>query len=167
MADTASLREYLAAIERSLRAHFGDRIRQYGIYEPWDEDEDEAEPKLKTPALLIQVEGIEPDLAEDHAEGAIGIQLSMCVHALLSLRTPRLQIALPELAAGVITLIAKQEARVLRPPSNGNRWGLEGAVGLPEMIRAEPADFSPGLHGHDGWAVRFEQTLYLPETLPR
>lgn len=166
MATSASLRDYLAAVETALRDRFGERVRQYGIYEPWDEAEDEAEPKLKTPALLIQVEGIEPDLAEDQVPGAIAIRLSVTIHVLLSIRTERLQVALPELAAAVIALLRQPQYQPMRPPLNGNRWGLGDAVDIPESVAAQPADFSPGLHGHDGWAVSFEQVLFLPEDLP-
>ena len=163
---TTTIREALQAIEDGFRAHFGDAIRQYGAYEPWDPVEDEPEPELKTPAWLFELESIDPDDAGSHAPGRLAIRCTFNAHAVLSILTLELQIALPELAAAGIAVVRKTETRPLAPPLNGNRWGLGEALGPPEAVSARPAGFRPGLHGHDAWAVSWEQVVYLPESLP-
>lgn len=166
MAETTTVRDLFDAIETALRIYFGTSIRQYGAYEPWDPIEDEAEPDLRTPALLIELESLEPDASEEQIPGQIAIRASIAVHVILSILTDQLQIALPELAASVIALVRKRQTEILRAPLSGNRWGLGDAVEIPEAVSAQPAEFRPGLHGHDSWVVRWEQIVYLPETLP-
>jgi len=149
-----------------LRQHFGTRIRQCGAYEPWDPVEDAAEPVLLTPALLLELESIEPDDNDLNMPGRIAMRCAWAVHAVLSLRTVDLQIALPELAAAVIALVRKTGTDPLQPPLTGNRWGLGEALGAPEAVGARPAEFRPGLNGHDSWVITWEQVIYLPESLP-
>lgn len=163
---TTTIRAAHQAIEDGLRAHFGASVRQYGAYQPWDPTEDEPETELLTPALLLELESIDPDETEDQMPGRVALRCAWTVHAMLSIRTEDLQIALPELAAAVVALVRQQQSPPSPPPLNGNRWGLGEAVGVPEAVSARPAEFVPGLHGHDSWAVTWEQVTYLPETLP-
>lgn len=163
---TTTVRAAHQAIEAGLRAHFGSAILQYGPYQPWDSVDDEPETELLTPALLLELESIDPDDAALHQPGRIAIRCAWAVHAVLSIRTEDLQIALPELAAAVMTLVRKNETDPARPPLTANRWGLAEAVGPPEALSARPGEFTPGLNGRDAWIIAWEQTLYLPQTLP-
>ena len=165
-APTTTIKAVFQAIEDALRAHFGAAIEQYGVYQPWDPVEGAAEPVLKTPALLISLDAMPIDEADTHAPGRIGIRCAISIHAILSILTEDLQIALPELAAAVTALVRQTELDPLAPPLNGNRWGLGDAISPPEAVSAEPAEFTPGLNGRDSWTVSWEQVVYLPETLP-
>ena len=163
---TTTIRVAHAAIVDALRAHFWATVRQYGAYQPWDPIEDTPETEILTPALLLELESIDPDDDEMHMPGRVGMRCAWSVHVMLSTRTEELQIALPELAAAVVALVRKQETEPLHPPLNGNHWCLGEAVDGPDAVTARPAGFHPGLHGHDSWVVTWEQAIHLPETLP-
>ena len=165
MLPTTTIRAYFQAIEDALRAHFGDRIRQYGAYEPWDPVSDEPEPEIKTPMMLIELESIDPDDSSSSKPGRVSIRCSWSVHVVLSIETERLQIALAELAAAVVALIRKTEFAPGIPPLNGNRWGLGKAVDVSEAVSASPAGESAGANGRDSWVVTWEQVAHLPESL--
>ena len=154
------------AIEAHLRGHFGANVEQFGVYQPWDPIDDEPEATLRTPALLIELAAMPTDEPEDHSPGRVAIRCQWTIHVVLSILTENLQVALAELSAAVIALIRQTEIDPFRPPLNGNRWGLGDAVGPPEAVFAEPAEFDPGLHGRDSWAVSWEQVIYVAESLP-
>jgi hypothetical protein len=48
----------------------------------------------------------------------------------------------------------------------GARWGLGAAVDDPTAISAAPGGFSPGLHGHDGWKLTWEQVAFIQDEAP-
>jgi hypothetical protein len=162
---TTTVRAAQTAIIDTLRDHFGAHVQQIGLYQPMDIHGD-PEAELLTPALLLELDAIENDEAADHAPGVIAVRCLWTIHAILSIRTENLQMALPEMAAAVIALIRQTTPNPMRPPLNAHRWGLGDAVGAPDAVSARPGEFRPGLHGHDAWAVSWEQTLYLPESLP-
>jgi len=166
--ETTTLRAVHSAIVAAARAWFGDAVQQYGAYEPWGAggENPDADAEIKTPALLLELESIEPDDTDAHGPGLIAVRCAWAFHAILSQRTDDLQIALPEFAAAAIALIRRAESLPYGPPLNGNRWGLGEAVGVPEAVSARPGPFTPGLNGRDSWLITWEQVVYLPETLP-
>lgn len=164
--ETTSMQALHDGVVDALRDHFGNRIRQYGAYEPWDDVADQPEDDIKTPALLFAVDGISPDDDGIFSPGRVGIRCELTVHAVLSIQTENLQAKLPELAAAVIALVRRTESAPGVPPLNGNRWGLGEAADTPESVSARPDEFRPGLNGRDSWVVTWEQVIYLPESLP-
>jgi hypothetical protein len=167
LAPTTTIKALHAAIESSLRAHFNASVQQYGTYQPWDTDSDAPDSELRTPALLVELEAMDPDDVALHLPGCVALRCALAVHVVLGVLTDDLQVALRELAAAVITLVRQTDtAAAARPPLNGNHWGLGEAVGTPEAVSARPAEFRPGLNGFDAWIVTWEQIVYLPETLP-
>ncbi len=55
----------------------------------------------------------------------------------------------------------KPEPTTAKPPP-GQPLGPRRRRHRPEGIAAIPAEWRPGANGYDSRAVRFEQTLYLP-----
>jgi hypothetical protein len=166
VAVTVSMDALHEGIVDACRAHFGARIRQYGAYEPWDAMTDEPEgPALETPALLLEIEGLaDADLEYPDPTGRLAQECSWVLHCVLSNRTARLQQTLPQFAAAVLALV--RPARAGGHRDRGNLWGFGGAVEEPRNVSAQPAAFTPGLHGRDSWAVRWDQIAYLDDSLP-
>lgn len=152
------------AILAAARARFGALVAQYGAYEPWDVEEEPAAPlaSLQTPALLLEIENLAR--ADADALGRFGIDATCVLHCVLSLSTPRLQQTLPQVAAAVLALV--DESVTGTGYLRGNDWGLGGAASYPTNLQAQPAEFTPGLHGRDSWIVRWDQTFYLSTALP-
>jgi hypothetical protein len=152
------------AIVAALRAHFGERVLNYGAYDPWNEYTDEASATLETPALLLELEGFNvPEDVRDPLD-RIPCECSWVIHAVLGLGTPRLQQTLPQFAAAVASLVMPplvEDAMV-----RGNLWGLGAATDAPVRVSAQPGEFQPGLHGRDAWVIRWDQTIYLDQELP-
>lgn len=160
---TTTLDAYHAAVIETLRDTFGDRIQTYGPYDP-TELLDNTRP-LNTPALYLQLETTDlitlPDGMPLRAH--VPARISPVIHVVLSTRTAGdLQVALDVLASAVAVLVSKAGADDRQAAAPGNRWGLGAAVTAPEGIAAIPAEWRPGANGYDSRAVRFEQTLYLP-----
>lgn len=153
------------AILDALRVHFAGRVAEFGAYEPWDYREDEPAQVLNTPALLLEIEEmVNDDLLDSHqTPGRLAIRVSLAIHCLLSIRTPKLQAALPELAASVMGLVAVRETATRTRAKRGNRWGLESAVEYPGRCDAQPGEITPGANGLDSWKVTWEQVIYLSE----
>lgn len=158
MTQTTTLDALLDAIVADLLAVFGDRCAQIGAYGPWDTLTDTEAEALVTPALLVELESFEIDDAFD-AAGRCQVRCTLGIHCVLSQETARLQQALAQWAAEV----ARRVRYPADPDNNwdGNTWGLAGAVDAPQRITGQPGEFSPGLHGRDGWVVRWEQVVYL------
>lgn len=161
---TTTLDALHEGILEGLRARFADRITHYGAYEPWDDLADGPDQLVRTPALLLEVE----DLAEallDRPDpfGRLAVTVGLAIHCVLSMRTERLQQALPQFAAAVLATVLPQHGVGF---GRGERWGLGDALSDPEGPTAQPGEFRPGLHGRDAWIVRWTQTLYLDPALP-
>ena len=163
MSPTTTLLALQDAILAGYRARFGDRVRSYGAYEPADPLSDEPA-DLATPALLLELESIELEPGTD-PEGRLPLRCTWALHCVLSAATEHLQQVLPQFAAAA--------ASELMPPLSvgasrriGARWGLGAAVDDPTAISAAPGGFSPGLHGHDGWKLTWEQVAFIHDEAP-
>jgi hypothetical protein len=163
---TTTLSAVHDAIIDALQARFGARVRQFGAYEPWDYDTESADPDLRTPALLIELESIGPDGDDIHTPGRVALRCNWAIHAALSIRTEKLQTELREFAAAVVTTLRRSDPSAPLTPTNGNRWGLGKAVGAPEGVSAQPGEFRPGLNGRDSWLITWDQIVYVDDELP-
>lgn len=149
--DLISLRALHAAILADLRYHYLDRVQTIAAYDPYPAHDDQDPKPLVTPALLLEIESIDP--GEDDGTERQPLRLTFVAHCVLSFRTADQQLELREMAADVMA------------HCRYNRWGYPGAVRQPEAITAQPGEFQPGLAGFDSWMVRWEQVVHVgPDT---
>ena len=163
---TTTIPDLHAAIVAAMQNAFGSAIRQYGAYTPIDLFGDATDPELRTPALLLALESLDEadEPARKQTSGRAAVRCTWVIHVLLSIKSPSLQIALPDLAAAVMALIRRCDASAPYTSKRGNRWGKGLACDYPDAAHAQPSEFAPTLHGCDAWSVRWEQVVYLPES---
>lgn len=142
-----NLRQLHEAILADLREHYLDRVQTIAAYDPFPDPEDQDRQPLVTPALLIEIDAINP--GADDGTDRQPLLLNIAVHAVLSFRTADVQLELREFAADVLA------------HARHNRWGLYGAVQEPAALSAQPGEFRPGLSGFDSWRVAWEQTVFV------
>jgi hypothetical protein len=149
------------AILDTLRIHFGARVNTVDLYWPFD-PEDGPAPHLQTPALLLRLERQEREPLDLDPTGRLRMRVSFALYCILSLRTPRLYVELPEMTLHAI--------RCIDPPSGANRrgqdWGLGAYVVEPaEAITDDEAEFSAAPTGTDSRVVRWEHVVAYANTL--
>ena len=151
-----TLRALHEGMVASLQAAYRERVETVAAYDPWALPEPPAlvaDPvtvarrPLATPAILIEVEAIEP--GEDDGSDRQPLRLVLAAHCVLSLRTAEVQLELREFAADVLAHV------------HGNRWGSPGAVREPMALSAAPAEAWPAVAGWDTWRVSWEQLVYV------
>lgn len=142
-----NLRQLHDAILADLREHYLDRVQTIAAYDPFPEADDQARQPLTTPALLLDLEAIDP--GEEDGTDRQALRLTWAAHCVLSFRTAQLQVELREFAADLLGHIRY------------NRWGLAPAVAPPTALSAQPGEFVPGLAGYDTWLARWEQQVYV------
>ena len=157
-----TLDAFHAAVLQRLASVYGERIATYAPYDP-AQLLDPQQP-LVTPALYLQIEGIEPHDTDTRKpqRGRCPLRLALALHLILSTQTQGdLQVALDVLASSLLVLLraADPDPRLAAYP--GERWGLGAAAAAPEQLAALPADWQPGLNGYDSRVVRWEQVLQL------
>lgn len=152
MSDLVTLRDLhdamLAALQEAYPAPLVATVTAYDpVVAPVTQ---EAQP-LTAPALLLHLLAIDPG-AEDGTDRDAA-RLTWALHCVLSARTADLALEVREFAADVRRFIRYQQ------------WGYPSAVGVPEALAAQEADFAPGLAGYDSWVVTWEQSVYLGEDI--
>jgi hypothetical protein len=157
MDDTTTMDVVHDAIIAAFRDRFADRIVSLGAYEPINQWTKDAEEKLETPALLLELAGFRVAEDDQHQLGRLACDCSWAMHCELSPATPKLQQTMAQLSAAVVSLIL--------PPittddwTRGNLWGLDTAVDPPRSVSAQPSTATI-------WRVTWEQTIYLDQELP-
>jgi hypothetical protein len=160
---TTTIDALYAAILGTLRGTYGARIATYAPYDPLTLLDPEA--ALNTPALYLEIEeqgtdaGTEPKALRERT----ATRLTFSLHAVLSIRTHDIQIALDVLASSLLVLIRQPDADSRLGARPGARWGLGPAVTPAESVIVLQTDWQPGLNGFGARAVRWEQTIYLPD----
>lgn len=150
------------AILATLRAHFGARVQHVDLYWPFDDDDETRVAHLKTPALLLRLERQEREPADPDPTGRLRMRVSFALYCILSLRTLRLYVELPEMSLHAIRCIDPQSGANRR----GQDWGLGGYVVEPaEGITDDEAEFSAAPTGTDSRVVRWEQVVAYANTL--
>lgn len=144
-----NLTDYHDAVIADLSDHYAGRVETVEPYDPFPDPADQTPRPVITPALLLEIDGLDP--GEDDGTGRTPIRLSCVLHCLLSARTPRMQEELRSFAADVIGHV------------RWNRWGVPGAIGAPEALSAGPGGFDAEVYGYDSFAVRWEQPVYVGE----
>ena len=142
-----TLRALHAAILADLTAAYHDRVATIALYDPFVMGADQDPQALATPALLLELEAIDPE-PEDGTERQ-PLRLIWVAHCILSLRTASVQMELRVFAADLMNHLRFR------------RWGYPGAVSDPQAISAQPGEFKPGLAGFDSYLVRWEQVVQL------
>lgn len=142
-----NLRQLHEAILADLREHYLDRVQTIEAYDPFPDADGQERAPLVTPALLIELDGIDP--GEDDGTDRHPLRLSFVAHCVLSFRTAQMQLELREFASDVLQHVRH------------NRWGLYGAVQEPSALSAQAGEFQPGLQGFDSWQARWEQVVYV------
>jgi hypothetical protein len=149
MSELPTLRELHAAILLDLDRHYSGRVETVAAYDPFPGTDEQDAQALNTPALLLELESIDPE-PEDGTERQ-ALRLTFAAHCILSFRTPAVQMELRVFGSDVMNHLRY------------NRWGYPGAVSDPEAIAAQPGEFKPGLAGFDSFLVRWEQVVQLGE----
>lgn len=108
--------------------------------------------QIDTPAVLLELEVIEEDVAEDDGTDRVPLRCTWTLHCILSTRTPNVHREIRSMAAHVLGLIRRQ------------RWGGL-PVRPPEQIEGGPGGISEGPHGFEAWYVTWEQMLYLGDDI--
>lgn len=164
-APTTTVADFQDAMLAAVRGFFGDRIKQSGLYSPADEFDDAAQSALKTPCIIIGIEGgtypTDPDAADP--DNRLLAWYDCWAQCWLSRDTENTPQRLPEYAHAMASLV--QASRDADPSRRGNRWGLGDAVGWPEDVSADPGEIDD-LHGRYAWLVRWRQAVYTDGTLP-
>lgn len=163
---STTIDDFQTAVLNAVRAHFGSLLAQSGLYDPSDELDDSLQAELKTPCILIGIEGLA--LADDgeelpDPESRVPYLADCYAECWLSRSTETMPRRLPEYAAAMIALV--QAPRTVDSNRRGNRWGLGNAVSWPEDVTAEPGDAN-ALHGRYAWLVRWQQRIYTDGALP-
>nr|VFK12777.1 MAG: hypothetical protein BECKLFY1418C_GA0070996_100182 [Candidatus Kentron sp. LFY] len=135
------------AILDAFKAKFGERIKTYGAYRPF-----ETAP-IKTPAILLNLE--DAGLGEDIGDKRTPMLWQVTLHCILSFQTPDVEVAIRDFASQVFRMVPY------------NKWGLGSDVSFPSQqdLHAGPGEFKEGKHGFESWYVTWPQTLYLGESL--
>jgi hypothetical protein len=142
-----NLRQLHDAMLDDLREHYLDRVQTIEAYDPCPAADDQERQPLTTPAILLELESIDPgdeDGTERHA-----LRLTWAAHCVLSFRTAQVQLELREFVADLLWHVTY------------NRWGLSGAVREPQALSSQPGEFVPGIAGYDTWIVRWEQIVFV------
>jgi len=142
-----NLRQLHDAMLVDLRAHYLGRVQTIEAFDPFPDIEGQDRLPLVTPALLLEIDSIDPGV-EDGTERQ-ALNLSFLVHCVLSFRTEQIQLELREFAADLLNHVRY------------NRWGFPAAVEIPTALGAQPAEFVPGLMGFDTWIARWEQVVFI------
>jgi len=137
------------AIVATLAAEYGERVRTVEAYDPLPDADDQARRAILAPAILLSLEQIDNDDADNDGTDRIPTRLFLVADCILpaSIDQPAAQVR--EFAAAVA-------ADVYR-----NRWGLAGDVGWPEALSVQPAEIKPGDGGYVAWRVIWEQLAMM------
>lgn len=144
------------AILAAMQAQFGDRIAQYGAYQPWDSVAEAPARDFRAPMLLLQIRFRVGSL--DDPSGRLPIVCTARLHCVLSALTPDLPQALLGFASETVSLV---HARADVGYRRGNLWGLTGAAESPDPATVDEGDLVAGVHGLDSLVVEFDQVFYL------
>ena len=134
-----SLRQWHEAILSALRTQFEDRKVTVAAYTPTTS-------ALQTPALLLEME--DGTLGDDRGDGRTALSCRLTLHALLSLQTNDVELAIRDFASEVLLFTRYQQ------------WGLK-EVSVPEQLAMGPGHFQTGDLGYESWYITWEQTIYL------
>ena len=116
-------------------------VREVALYDAHQLD------KVTTPAILVELGEIDP--ADTRTGGRLAVNVDMRLHCVLSVKTDLVQLEIRNFAAVVMTKIHK------------NRFGLAGAVELPQRLSAFPGMFRPDEKGFESWVVNWTQAVHL------
>lgn len=146
----SSLRQYHEAVKADLGAHFGTTVATIEAYDlDQSAPQDQARRAIKTPAILLGLEQIDSDAADDDGTERTPLRLLCTADCILSDRTDDLSLELREFARSVLSRVRH------------NRWSLAGAVRVPEALSAQPAELAPGPQGYGAWRALWEQVVYI------
>lgn len=138
----AEISGYYAALVAMLQTQFVGRVVTVGDYDELDDG------KLKTPALLVDIESMQP--GDDHGDEKLALNLSVTVHCILGIKTAHVQRAVRDMAAEVMATL---------------RWQKLDASGLvsafPVIGESMPGTFRSGEHGYESQQVRFTHAVYI------
>lgn len=116
-------------------------VRQVDIYKANELD------KVTTPAILIELGEIDP--ADTRSGGRLAVNMDMRLHCILSVKTPAVQLEICNFAAVVMSKVHR------------NRFGINGAVEMPQRLSAFPGMFKPDEKGYESWVVNWTQPVHL------
>ncbi len=142
------LDDFHNAILEGIRTHFAGRLKTVAMYDVGNTD------PIETPAALLVMES--GGKREDLGDGRFPLRCLITVHCILGFKTKNLALELRKFAASSIRLV------------DGNRWGIEESVDLPDISGQDaigPGEFRPGQDGYDSWYATWEQTIYLGESV--
>lgn len=148
MTALSDLRALHAAVLTDLRAHYGAVVATIEAYDALPAPETQDRLPVRTPALLLSVEMQETLSDDDDGTDRQPLRLTCNLDCILSARTAELDLELREFARDVM-------ARVRH-----NRWGLHGAVRVPDGISARPATLDPEQDGYGVMRVSWQQLAY-------
>jgi hypothetical protein len=171
---TITVEQAAAAVLAGFQAAFGSRLAQIGIWDPADPVSDELQTAIITPALLLSLDALSvPDLTGQDGRAIsdpwcrLPLRGAWSARCVLATTTPNLPVRLAEMAAATLAVLQGRGPELAEwDPLRGAVWGYPGAFERPENLDAQPAEFIPGLHGMDSWAVTWEQTFYHDGALP-
>lgn len=159
--DTTTPTALQDAILSTLRAHFGVLVNDADLYWPID-TEDAPAPHIKTPALLLRLERQEREPADPDPTARLRMRVSFALYCVMSLKTPRLYVELPEMSLHAIRCIDPQTGANRR----GQDWGLGAyVVESAQGITDDEAELSAAPTGTDSRVVRWEQIVAYANTL--
>ena len=116
-------------------------VREVAVYDAHQLD------KVVTPAILVELGEIDP--GDTRTGGRLAVNVDMRLHCVLSAETPRVQLEICNFAAVVMKKIHK------------NRFGLGGAIEVPQRLSAFPGMFRPDEKGYESWVVNYTQAVHL------
>ncbi len=123
--------------------------RTVDAYWPYDRPEAGEGWKVKTPALLLDIESL--GMGDDCGDGRLGIDCDIALHCLLSVQTPNVDVEIRAFAAAVMQAVYY------------NRWGLAADLTTPDNLAAMPSEIVKPKGGFEAWSVIWSQTLYPGE----
>ncbi len=138
----ASVRQWHEAILAALRTEFKNQKVTVAAYAP-------TASTLQTPALLLEME--DGTLGNDTGDGRTALSCRLTLHALLSLQTDDVDLAIRDFATAVLLFTRYQQ------------WGLKN-VSAPAQLAMGQGHFQTGDLGYESWYVTWEQTIYLGES---
>ena len=103
---------------------------------------------LKTPALLLAIEGFDTETDSDHR---LKIDCELAFYCVLSSATQNLQQQLLQMSVEVADLV------------RGERWGL--TCDMPQQIECAQAEFKAGENGYDSMVVTWRQCFYFGQSM--
>ena len=156
---------YHAALVAFFKGKFGDSLGTVQAYFPETQSDDpEAGLTINTPALLVELE--KHSTGQDLGDERTAVKCEISIHCILGTGTPNLQqelrnfgVEVQRLLTDKGSLIAGREGFCL-----GGDAGVEASS--PEDVNGMPGWWQKGgASGYDSWAVIFEQTVWIGESV--